>query len=106
MGGTQLPDAVARRSHDQVVRPVRALLRAPLRQGHGHEGDRLHPCAQARAGQAALLETGELPVEAVANEVGYEDASFFGRLFRRQVGVTPAQYRIRFGALRRALSRD
>ncbi|RUY41731.1 AraC family transcriptional regulator, partial [Mesorhizobium sp. M7A.F.Ca.US.001.04.1.1] len=45
-------------------------------------------------------------VEAVANEVGYEDASFFGRLFRRQVGVTPAQYRIRFGALRRALSRD
>ncbi len=53
-----------------------------------------------------LLETGDLPVEAVANEVGYEDASFFGRLFRRKVGITPAQYRIRFSALRRALSRD
>jgi AraC-like DNA-binding protein len=35
--------------------------------------------------------------------VGYEDASFFGRLFRRKVGITPAQYRRRFGELRRAL---
>jgi len=50
-----------------------------------------------------MLETGELPVEAVANEVGYEDASFFGRLFRRKVGLTPAQYRKRFGQLRRVL---
>lgn len=50
-----------------------------------------------------LLETTELPIEAVANEVGYEDASFFGRLFRRQVSLTPAQYRKRFGVLRKAL---
>ena len=50
-----------------------------------------------------MLETGDLPVEAIANEVGYEDASFFGRLFRRKVGLTPAQYRLRFGSLRRAL---
>jgi AraC-like DNA-binding protein len=39
----------------------------------------------------------------LANEVGYEDASFFGRLFRRKVGLTPAQYRLRFGSLHRAL---
>jgi transcriptional regulator GlxA family with amidase domain len=52
-----------------------------------------------------MLETGDLPVEAVANEVGYEDTSFFGRLFRRKIGLTPAQYRMRFGALRRALGR-
>jgi transcriptional regulator GlxA family with amidase domain len=51
-----------------------------------------------------LLETTSLAVEAVANEVGYEDASFFGRLFRRKVGITPAQYRRRFGTLRRALA--
>jgi transcriptional regulator GlxA family with amidase domain len=50
-----------------------------------------------------MLETGDLPIEAIANEVGYEDASFFGRLFRRKVGLTPAQYRLRFGSLRRAL---
>jgi len=50
-----------------------------------------------------LLETTAEPVEAVAEAVGYEDASFFGRLFRRQVGLTPTQYRKRFGGLRRSL---
>ena len=50
-----------------------------------------------------MLETTDDPVEAVAGEVGYEDASFFGRLFKRRVGLTPAQYRRRFGALRRNL---
>ncbi len=51
-----------------------------------------------------MLEAGDLPVEAIANEVGYEDASFFGRLFRRKVGITPAQYRRKFGGMRRALT--
>lgn len=46
-----------------------------------------------------LLESSELPVEAIALEVGYQDASFFSRLFRRQVALTPAAYRRRFGAL-------
>jgi transcriptional regulator GlxA family with amidase domain len=50
-----------------------------------------------------MLEGSDLPVEGVANEVGYEDTSFFGRLFRRKVGLTPAQYRRRFGSLRQAL---
>ncbi|MEA3413805.1 MAG: helix-turn-helix domain-containing protein [Pseudomonadota bacterium] len=50
-----------------------------------------------------MLEASDLPVEGIANEVGYEDASFFGRLFRRKVGLTPAQYRKRFGTLRKAL---
>lgn len=50
-----------------------------------------------------LLESGDLPVEAIANEVGYEDAAFFSRLFRRKVGLTPSRYRRRFGALREAL---
>ncbi|MEJ2514974.1 MAG: helix-turn-helix domain-containing protein [Gammaproteobacteria bacterium] len=50
-----------------------------------------------------LLETSDASVEGVANEVGYEDASFFGRLFKRKVGLTPAQYRRRFGGMRRAL---
>jgi len=46
-----------------------------------------------------MLEATALPVEAVAEEVGYQDASFFGRLFKRKVALTPAQYRRRFGAL-------
>jgi transcriptional regulator GlxA family with amidase domain len=52
-----------------------------------------------------LLETTPMPVEAVALEVGYQDASFFGRLFRRKVALTPAQYRRRFGALDAQLRR-
>jgi len=52
-----------------------------------------------------MLEATALPVEAVAQEVGYQDASFFGRLFKRKVALTPAQYRRRFGALGEQLRR-
>jgi transcriptional regulator GlxA family with amidase domain len=52
-----------------------------------------------------MLETGDEPVEGIANDVGYEDTSFFGRLFRRKIGLTPAQYRLRFGSLHRVLAR-
>lgn len=51
-----------------------------------------------------MLEAGGEPVEAIANAVGYEDAGFFGRLFKRKVNLTPVQYRRRFGAMRRSLS--
>ena len=50
-----------------------------------------------------LLERTESPIEEIAEAVGYEDASFFTRLFRRHVALTPAQYRKRFGALRQTL---
>ncbi|QDF99885.1 AraC family transcriptional regulator [Azoarcus sp. DD4] len=50
-----------------------------------------------------MLEASALAVEAVALELGYEDASFFNRLFRRSVGLTPAAYRRRFGGMRQAL---
>jgi len=50
-----------------------------------------------------MLEAGDASIETIASEVGYEDAGFFSRLFRRQVALTPAQYRKRFGAMRRAL---
>ena len=51
-----------------------------------------------------MLEATNEPIEAIANEVGYEDAGFFARLFRRSVNLTPGQYRKRFGAVRRELS--
>jgi len=51
-----------------------------------------------------MLETSDEPVEAIANAVGYEDAGFFGRLFKRKVNLSPMQYRRRFGAMRRALA--
>jgi len=51
-----------------------------------------------------LLETTGSPVEAVAEDVGYDDAAFFSRLFRRSVNLSPAQYRRRFGGMRAALA--
>ncbi len=46
-----------------------------------------------------LLEAGGLPVDEVSHEVGYEDASFFRRLFRRLVGLNPSDYRRMFAGL-------
>jgi len=46
-----------------------------------------------------MLEAGDEPVEAIANAIGYEDAGFFGRLFKGKVNLTPVQYRRRFGAM-------
>jgi transcriptional regulator GlxA family with amidase domain len=44
----------------------------------------------------ALLETGDMTVQSVAAQVGYNDASSFSRLFRQGVGLSPGSYRRRF----------
>lgn len=44
-----------------------------------------------------MLETTAEPIDAVALAVGYADPVFFRRIFKREVGVTPARYRQRFG---------
>ncbi|MCM0612413.1 helix-turn-helix domain-containing protein [Marinobacter sediminum] len=48
-----------------------------------------------------ILETSDMPIEAVAEAVGYQDAGFFGRKFLQRVGTTPTQYRRKFQNLRR-----
>jgi len=63
--------------------------------------DYLHHVRLEEAKQ--MLESGDASIETIAFEVGYRDASFFNRLFRRKVGLTPAQYRRRFGFIRRSL---
>jgi transcriptional regulator GlxA family with amidase domain len=40
-----------------------------------------------------LLETSERPVDDISAGVGYEDASFFRRVFKRRTGLVPLQYR-------------
>jgi transcriptional regulator GlxA family with amidase domain len=50
-----------------------------------------------------MLETGDASIESIAAEVGYRDVSFFNRLFRRKVMMSPAQYRRRFGTLKSRL---
>ncbi|WP_148254794.1 GlxA family transcriptional regulator [Aidingimonas lacisalsi] len=46
------------------------------------------------------LESGDDPIDAIAELVGYADPSFFRRLFGRRVGLTPSQYRRRFRSMR------
>ena len=43
-----------------------------------------------------LLEETERTVDVVMNDVGYDDASSFRRLFRKKTGLTPTEYRRRF----------
>jgi len=40
-----------------------------------------------------LLDSGHEPVKVVAARLGYEDAYYFSRLFRRVIGLSPQQYR-------------
>lgn len=40
-----------------------------------------------------LLATTDLPVNRIADMLGYDDCSYFNRLFRKYVGVTPQCYR-------------
>jgi len=51
----------------------------------------------ARVERARIaLETGDLPVEAVAGQAGFGTVETMRRAFRRQVGVSPGEYRTRF----------
>lgn len=48
-----------------------------------------------------LLQEGFVPTDQVAWDVGYADASAFRKVFSRVVGLTPSEYRARFGGARR-----
>ena len=45
-----------------------------------------------------LLETTNVPFDQIAHRVGYEDVSSFRRLFVRGSGISPGNYRQRFGS--------
>lgn len=51
-----------------------------------------------------LLETTDDPADEIGFAVGYEDASFFRRLFKRRTGITPGRYRRMFQPIRKGLS--
>jgi transcriptional regulator GlxA family with amidase domain len=40
-----------------------------------------------------MLKTSDQAVDEICFAIGYEDPSFFRRLFRRRTGVAPARYR-------------
>mgnify|MGYP000034148485 FL=1 len=49
-----------------------------------------------------LLENGHTAVDEISVQVGYEDPSFFRRLFKRRTGLAPAQYRRLFQPILKA----
>ncbi len=40
-----------------------------------------------------LIDEGELSMKEIAQKVGYQDANYFSRTFKKNVGVTPTEYR-------------
>ena len=56
-----------------------------------------------RVGKAReLLEFTNRPVDQIAWSVGYEDPGAFRKVFHRIVGLSPGDYRNRFGTTQRA----
>jgi transcriptional regulator GlxA family with amidase domain len=45
------------------------------------------------------LEAGPAAIDDVGYDVGYEDPTFFRRLFKRTTGLTPAAYRRKFSSI-------
>src|SRR5690554_2348076 len=43
-----------------------------------------------------LLERESLPINDIMNEVGYNDAEAFRRIFKRETGIAPMQYRTKY----------
>ena len=43
-----------------------------------------------------LLAHSRLDVAEVAYELGYKDVSYFGRVFRKRIGISPRQFRLRY----------
>lgn len=53
--------------------------------------------SQRIAKARALLEDTASPLDAIVEQCGYQDISSFRKLFTRHVGMTPREYRSRFG---------
>ena len=82
---------------EQLAMSSRTLLRR-FKAATGHvPGEYVHLLRVAAA--RGLLESGSAPVQKVAEAVGYEDVASFRQIFKRHTGMTPADYRSRFGPL-------
>jgi transcriptional regulator GlxA family with amidase domain len=46
-----------------------------------------------------MLELGAVSIQEVSSTIGYADLAFFRGLFKRHAGMTPAEYRSRFGKM-------
>lgn len=70
-------------------------IRNFMRRFHQATGDKpLHYLQRLRIEMAkTLLITSSQSIKTISYEIGYDDASFFARLFRQHTGMSPNQYR-------------
>lgn len=73
-----------------------AYLSRLFRQVHGVTlGGFIHRVQVAQA--RTLLRDSAAPLKQVASRCGFRDAGYFRRVFRRELGIAPREYRNRFG---------
>ena len=93
--------ALVRRAYHEPLDVERMAAEAGLSRYHFtrlfRASERLSPMDYLRRHRmreaARLLKTTDWPVKAVADEVGFRDARYFGKVFRRAFGVPPATFR-------------
>ena len=73
-------------------------IRKFMRRFQSATGDKpLHYLQRLRVETAkTLLSTTRRSVKTISYDIGYDDASFFARLFRQHTGLSPNQYRRQF----------
>src|SRR5262249_23210570 len=85
---------------DGLARRVAMSRRTFVRRFHRATGNSPREYIQRVRVESAkrLLEAGNLSIAQIARRVGYGDAVGFRKIFVRCTGVTPADYRVRYGA--------
>ena len=83
---------------EDVAREHGMSIRNFMRRFQGATGDKpLHYLQRLRIETAkSLLSSTRKSIKTISYEVGYDDASFFARLFRQHTGLSPNQYRRQF----------
>ncbi len=83
---------------EDVAREHGMSIRNFMRRFQGATGDKpLHYLQRLRIETAkGLLSTTRKSIKTISYEVGYDDASFFARLFRQHTTLSPNQYRRQF----------
>ncbi|MDP9938114.1 GlxA family transcriptional regulator [Ectopseudomonas alcaliphila] len=83
---------------EDVAREHGMSIRNFMRRFQGATGDKpLHYLQRLRIETAkSLLSSTRKSIKTVSYEIGYDDASFFARLFRQHTGLSPNHYRRQF----------
>lgn len=81
---------------EEVARAHGMSIRNFMRRFQAATGDKpLHYLQRLRIETAkGLLSTSRKSIKTISYEVGYDDASFFARLFRQHTGLSPNEYRL------------